>query len=296
VTPAEQLNPAYWTPERLERVRRASPRTYLMHVLNKFGGAENSLLTPDELAPCVQAELPAGYVLNPREIFAGFDGSALRNDGVACCIGFYARPNPERQQQWVMLPGTQIPAYPLRDAYGQLVYHPMPERSLLRIGEIFGWSGRENVRRLTIEQVVDHVAQRLQQWGIKTLFSDDFEATALGGLFSQRGIYLRPYHWSEASKAEVVGGALRRHVRDQTLSMVPHAETERQLLSIREVPRPGQRWGYPTNGLDYASSIIAMLHGLNDPEVVGAAPTGNARLHDAPHAPFRSGHTTVSGR
>ena len=291
MTPAEQLNPAYWTPERVERVRRASPRTFTMHVLNQFGGAENALLSKDELDACMADKLPEGMVT--RQILAACDPSKLRRDGFCYVIGFFAYAAERRRQRWVCLPGTEIPAYPARDELGQLIYDEMPVGITLRIAEVGGWEG-ESMRGLRIEDLVRSLSARLHAWGCRTLFADDFESTGLGGLFHQRGIAYRPYHWSAESKAEAIGGTLRRYVRDRSISIVPHAELYRELLSIREVPRAGERWGYETGGLDYASALIALMHALNDPELVGLNDKPHARLEGAPHsgAPnIRSTHT-----
>jgi hypothetical protein len=282
MTPAEMLNPAYWTRERVARVERTSPRTFTMHVRNEFGGAGNSVIGKPDLDACIAHALPEGMAT--QQILAACDPSKLRNEGDGFCyvIGFFARAIERRRLKWVCMPGTSIPAYPMRDEIGALVYEELLEGTILRIAEVGGWEG-EALRSIKIEGVVRHLAGRLHAWGCDTLFADDFESTGLGGLFRQLGINYRPYRWTEASKMDAIGGTLRRFVRDRAISIVPHAELYRELLSIREVPRPGERWGYETRGLDYASALIALMHALNDPELVSLNER-SVRLEGAPHA------------
>lgn len=292
MTPAEMLNPAYFTPERVARIKRTSRRTFTMHILNLFGGAENSLLTSDELDPCMQAALPEGMVT--YQILAGCDPSKLRKDGYCYVIGFFARALERRRPRWICMPGTTIPAYPMRDELGQLVYDELPTGPILRIAEVGGWEG-ENMREIGVEGIVRQLSARLHSWGCATLFADDFESAGLTGLFRQQGINYQPYAWTEDSKRDAIGGTLKRMVRSRGISIVPHAELYRELLSIREVPRPRERWGYETGGLDYASALIAIMHALNDPETIGVYER-SARIEGAPHGGPPNFRRITSGR
>lgn len=294
MTPAEQLNPQYWTAERIERVRKASPRTFTMHVNNQFGGAENALLSKHELDQVICAELPPGMVWSGHGIGA-LDTAQGKEHGDGFCFvaGFHARAEQSRRARMVMHDGFAV--CPMRDEWGRVVYDEMPSGTVLRIAEVHGWEGA-SVRGMTIGDIVAAVAARCRAWNIGTLFGDQFESTGIGGLLSQHGIKYRPYHWSADSKASVIGGTLKRHVRERTISIVPHSELYRELLSIREAPRAGGRWGYETGGLDFASALISLLHGLDDPEVIGLDPRPHAHVSDAAHQVQRSGRYTTGGR
>lgn len=286
VSPARQLNPLHWTLEREAKVQKASRRAFAMNVLNNFGGSESAVLSFDELQPCISLALEGyGY----GQAFCGLDASKLRRDGFAFCIGFFAEPLEKYRQKWVMINGH--PAMPELDKWGRATYHEAG-KTLLRIGEIGGWSGSE-IKKVTIEQVVAHVAQRCNAWGVDLIVADDFESTALAGHFSQHGKTYKPYAWSERSKDAAIGGTLKRYVREQILSLVPHSEMERELLSIRQIPKAGDtRWSYPTNGLDYASSVIAIMHALNDGELLNL-PKKTPKLRGTPHQPRRGSRHEV---
>lgn len=292
VSPAQQLNPVHWTDEQIDRVRKASSRSFTMHVQNLFGGAENSVITKDELDACVAASLPEGMFMSPA--MCAIDSSALKRDGFCGLFAFFAHPDPTPRQK--MIRAANGGEYVERDERGYPVTVKPPDRSFLRVAEVFGFEP-ERFRKLRIEQVVAHVAERCKAWGVKTVFADHFEETALGGLLSQHQLVLKPYHWSEDSKMQTIGGALRRYVRERTLSLIPHQKLYQELLSIREVPRPGERWGYATTGLDFASALISLLHGLGDPDVVNVRQGQHVRVHGIPHAGRASGkRELVPGR
>jgi len=288
MTPAEQLNPAYWTAERIERIRRTAPRTFTMHVQNEFGGAENAVITKAELDPCISAMLPAGLLAS--EAMCAIDSSALKRDGFCGLFAFFARPDPTPRVQIHRTPdGSEIE---VRDEYGYLVTVKTPKKTFLRVEEVFGFEPSK-LRTLRIEDVIDHLAARCHAWGVRTVFADHFEQTALAGLLSQRGIRLKAYHWTEDSKTDAIGGSLRRYVREGTYSQIPHQKLYEELLSIREVPRAGGKWGYDTGGKDFAAALISLFHGLADPDVVNVSADPSVRIQGAPHQGHRGGRQWI---
>lgn len=296
MTPAEQLNPAYWTPERIDRVRRTSARTFTMHVKNEFGGAENAVITKDELDACVAESLPPGLVM--ADAMCAIDSSALKRDGFCGLFAFFAHPDPTPRPQ--MAPGAGGFYIEQRDEYGYVVMQKVPKKTFLRVEEVFGFEP-SRLRKLRIEDVIDHLAARCAAWGVRTVFADHFEQTALAGLLSQRGIRLKAYHWTEDSKADAIGGSLRRYVREGTFSIPSLAQPEvrklyEELLSIREVPRAGQKWGYETGGKDFAAALISLFHGLADPDVVNVTVDPSVHVRGAPHQGYRGGRVLLPGR
>lgn len=292
VSPAQQLNPVYWTPERIAKVAKASPRTATMHVENNFGGAENSLLSKGELDECISETIPEGYVF--FEWMVAVDSSALRRDGFRWIAACFLHPDPTPRQKWVSVNGIRD-AYPLRDQYGTIVCHPIPDRTLLRIAHVGGVEGDE-LHHARIEGVIDRLASFCRRFGVRDVYADHFEQTALAGLAAQRGLLWHPYQWSEQSKMDAIGGTLKRYVRDREISITPHEELIRELLSIREVPRPGNKWGYETGGLDVASAVISLMHALNDPDRVGVNLHRGHRMQGVPHAGGGSRKHIINGR
>jgi hypothetical protein len=76
---------------------------------------------------------------------------------------------------------------------------------------------------------------------------------------------------------------LRRHIREQTLSLPNHPKLIAELLSIRETQRPGGGTHFETGGRDIASALIAILHGLQDPEMLGMHENYSPPLRGIPH-------------
>src|SRR5687767_11278025 len=81
VTPAEQLNPYYWTPERIAKIRRASPRTFAMHVQNQWGGVQNAALDYEDVIAARRTSVPEYYRAG-RGMLA-IDPSSLAGDAWA---------------------------------------------------------------------------------------------------------------------------------------------------------------------------------------------------------------------
>jgi hypothetical protein len=282
------LNPHYWTPERVEQVRRTSPRTYRMHVLNEWGAAGNSAFTLDELAAVTSPRLPEGSTIGST--FCAIDASALRHDSFAAVFGYYAFPSRQRIVKRYPHPtipgGFWEPTSPGPDDFVQQLTGPV-----LRIQEVMAF----RPPGFTTLDVVSVVASKCKQYAIRVIFGDQFESGSLAGLFSQHRIGLRTWHWDRELKDQAIAGTLRRLVREQRISLAPNDLLRRQLLSIREIPSPGGTWRYPTGGLDTASALITLAMALADPDVLGVQTDANARI-DSPNGPGPNTRYVAPGR
>jgi hypothetical protein len=291
VSPATQLNPVYWTPERIDRIRRTSPRTFAMHAQNMWGAAGNSAFTVDEIDAVISPDLPEGTLMGTW--FCAIDASALRHDSFAAVFAVYCYPNPEPIVKGRPfdngrgVSGTVIPLNPEPADFVEQIKGPV-----LRVHDVMGFRP-PGVKTL---DVVSAVAAKCKRYGIRVVFGDQFESGSLAGLFSHHQIGLRTWHWDRPLKDEAIAGTLRRLYREQRISQIPHDLLRRQLLSIREIPSPGGTWRYPTGGLDCASALITLAMALNDPEVLGARTDASVERFNSPTSANYGGRTIVSGR
>ncbi len=295
ISPATQLNPAYWTPQRIQKIKRTSPRTFTMHVQNEFGSAGDSVLTLDEVNCATHECVPPG-TLGGRWM-CSLDASGLRHDTWAALFSYFGWPSPVQVRRPLWAEGPAFPPQTIQigwatDETGAPIYEPQLTRPVLRVARVVGWGPPH---RTSINAIVDSVAANCKQLNIDVVFADQFEQAALGGLFSNHGIRYRSYHWTQESKDAAIAGNLRRMFREGGISLVPHEQLKRQLLSIREVPAAGRRWSYPTNGLDYASALITLCHALNDPELGANDGKAQARVDHNPHAHFNPGRHEAPG-
>jgi hypothetical protein len=136
----------------------------------------------------------------------------------------------------------------------------------LAVQEVGGWEGEE-LRHVSMATIVETISDKAKEFGTSTVYGDQREEAALRSLFSEHGINLVTFAWSEPSKDEAVM-LLRRVMRDGTLSLCEHATLRRELTSMKARLMPSGRTSYATNGLDYASALITLAHAAVAGEVL----------------------------
>jgi hypothetical protein len=137
-----------------------------------------------------------------------------------------------------------------------------------------GWDDAQQ-RGITMNTVVDRLADRCDALGTSIVFGDQRESASLAALFEKRGIELKSYAWSEPSKDAAIV-TLRRWMREGKLALCEHDKLKRELLGLRARLLPSGRVHYLSNGVDYASCLITLAHAQNAGELI--AGTGNPVL------------------
>lgn len=127
--------------------------------------------------------------------------------------------------------------------------------------EAGGWDGAE-LRRVSMHTIVRTIAARAKHYGVRYVFGDQREEAGLKALFSQQGTILKTFAWSETSKDDAVM-RLRRAMRERSLFLPSEPPTlKRELLGMKARLMPSGRITYATNGLDYASALITLMHAV----------------------------------
>lgn len=140
-------------------------------------------------------------------------------------------------------------------------------KAALNIREVGGWSGPE-LRRVSMEQIVKHITERARKWGAQVVFGDQREEASLTSLFAQNGMAFRSFPWTLASKDDAIM-LLRRLMREREISICEHETLKRELLGIKARLLPSGATQYQTNGLDFASAVITLMHAALERRVNG---------------------------
>ena len=119
---------------------------------------------------------------------------------------------------------------------------------------------RKDFARMTMADIVRDISTRAKARGIITVFSDQRESAGLLSLFSQCGVRLEVFDWSERSK-EAAFTLLRRLLADSKLAICDHKQLRDEMLKCRAHLLPGGHTRYATSGLDYLSCLVTLMHG-----------------------------------
>lgn len=130
----------------------------------------------------------------------------------------------------------------------------------LVVSEVGGFEGEE-LRGLTMATVVERVADVAQRFGVHKVFGDQREAASLESMFAEHRLAFTSYAWSEPSKDEAMQ-LLRRLMRELRLYLPPHRRLSAELTGMKARLQPSGRIRYETNGLDYASALVTLMHAV----------------------------------
>jgi len=178
---------------------------------------------------------------------------SLANDPVDVAACFERMPPSSLSRPWLAMDPSSLRG----DAFAY-VAGKEGDSGELAVLEVGGWSGDE-LRGVTMNDVVRHIAHRAKILGISTIFSDQREEASLRSMFSDHVIKLVSYAWSETSKDDAVM-RLRRLMRERKLYLPAHEQLRRELSTMKARLMPNGRTKYETNGLDFASALITLMH------------------------------------
>jgi hypothetical protein len=159
------------------------------------------------------------------------------------------------------------------DAFAWIAGHETTD-GRIAVREIGGWEG-EQQRLVSMDEIVGAISMKCLHLGTRIVYGDQREEAALRSLFAQRGVALRSFAWSEPSKDAAVM-TLRRMMRERRIGIAPHETMRRELVGMKARLMPSGRVRYESNGLDFASALITLMHAIDAGLVLtgrgGAAP------------------------
>ncbi len=266
--PAWELNSAYWTPERVARIKRTSPRTYAMHLLAEFGSAANSAFDyEDVLQACAPREIPE--YMHPGVVFCAVDPSSLAGDAWAWAFCRWRSPPLHRitrmldavdEQGNVIHRGAVV----ARDDDGNMIFEKITTEPILEVLLHGAWEG-EQLANVTVDEIVSALVSQARAFNCTTFVSDQREQAALTSMFLNRGVSFTAFPWSNESKDAAVT-TLRRLLKEHRLVIrEPNTSMRQQMLAFGYKLTAGGKFTYAgRHGHDdRVATLITAAHAIN---------------------------------
>jgi hypothetical protein len=146
------------------------------------------------------------------------------------------------------------------------------------VEEVGGWEGKD-LLSVSLQTVVEKLADRALAWDTRTIYGDSREEAGITALLANEGsgVALKATAWSEPSK-DTAMQLLRRMMREHRVHLPEHAGLRRELTAMKARLMPSGRISYRTNGLDYASALLALAHAIVAGDVLLEATDWDALL------------------
>ena len=231
---------------------------------------QTHLLEPDERTWAREYAAIPGNVLS----------QALDNDDVNAAFGMVVPAGDLRR--WCCIDASSLRG----DAFAWMIGHEA--RGGLVVDKVSGWSD-QSMRELTLDTVVAEIAGECRARGITRVWGDQREEAGLQVLFRQQGITFESFAWSNSSKHDAFT-MLRRLLRDRRVQLLEHTELRTQMRSCKARLLPGGATSYETNGLDYLSALITLLHGYETHYPQALSQILSGRILDAPTSAEEAAH------
>lgn len=189
-----------------------------------------------------------------RREYAAIPGStvsgALDPDDAAAAFGMVLPTGSNRD--WCVIDASSLRG----DCFAYMIGHE--SRGGFVVDKIHGWEDSE-LQDVTLDQIVTIVAADCRARGIRCVYGDQRESAGLESLFSAERIAFTSIAWTAPSKHSAFL-ALRRLLRDRHVQLPEHPQLRRQMRACRARLLPSGITTYETNGLDYLSCLVTLIH------------------------------------
>lgn len=219
--PAYDLNPVYWTPERVKEAEAGDPDVYCTDVLGKFASPAESFFSSESLAQATRAE--------PREL--------LPEDS----LSYSASMDPAtRGNGWTLTVWTR-----------------KGKKKVCAIAR--EWIG-SRLKPLSPREVLGEIADILRPYGVKLVDTDQHLGDALADLAKEHGLSLVQWNASEAERVERYQ-AVKTRIDTGEIEFPPHPRLRADLLRVRKrVTQRGVTIDLPLTSdgrhCDFAPSVV----------------------------------------
>jgi hypothetical protein len=178
--------------------------------------------------------------------------TALDPDDARAAFGMVLPVGNERQ--WCVIDASSLRG----DCFAWMVGHE--SRGGMVVDDIGGWAN-DMLDTVTLDSVVQSIAAICRARGITRVYGDQREEAGLSSLFTQQNITFDSIAWTINSKHSAFLG-LRRLLKDRRvqLPIPPHAQLLREMRGCKARLLPSGVTSYETNGLDYLSCLVTLLH------------------------------------
>jgi hypothetical protein len=242
--PGPVMNPVWWTPERVERLRVSDEQTYRTDVLGEFADPESSLFASSEIEAATRA---APLVLEPE------DGHSYRA---------------------AIDPATRGNSFALVIVTSKRVAGRVtPRRSVAMVRQ---WTGSKT-SPLSPDAVLREIAGICKRYGVDYAYTDQWSADALRDIALRYDLSLIERPVTATNKVAMFED-MRTRIADGDVELPPDPQLRADLLSIRkrvttngiaiELPRTGDGRHADT----CPALALALSQAIPDPAVTGPEP------------------------
>lgn len=186
------------------------------------------------------------YAAQPSQMVS----AALDKEDARRSFGMMLAPGSNRQF-------CVIDASSLRgDCFAWMLGHE--SRAGIVIDTIGGWQDEE-LREVKLDDIVTVLVAQCRTAGIRVVYGDQREEAGLEALFAQQRMGFESIAWTSSSKHDAFL-ALRRLLRDCRMSLPEHAQLLAEMRGCKARLLPSGVTSYETNGLDYLSCLVTLMH------------------------------------
>jgi hypothetical protein len=279
---AASMNPAWWTPSRVEAAKR-DPRAFASNVLGDFVSGASAAFDSDDVAAAFLPRQGEYDRLTAPLILLDPAGTASSQGGGQCVFAFALaswcrrRVSDRELYLWEPYPDRRAPngigQRRLSDANGNPLMNPSYGENadpFLSVWAIGGFD-REARRGLLAAHVVDEVLAIGRRHGANTIISDQYNSAGLESLAVERRAKFVGVTVSAPNKKRSVAW-LRNLLRERRISIAPHAGMHRELTGLQELATSSGGFTYGGRSTDFVSTLITA--GILDLESAwGGSPT-----------------------
>ena len=159
-----------------------------------------------------------------------FDAELLE----ACVVAGRRRLPPLRGPRYV----GAIDAATVKDTFVVGVAHS--DNGRLIVDHLHGWAPGAG-KPLRLDKLLPDLADRLKPYGVSVVIGDQYSAAAMSELLSRHGIRYRQEAFTVQSKMDFYG-ALRERVNNNTIELLNHEPSLRELRQIERRALSGGAW------------------------------------------------------
>jgi hypothetical protein len=231
--PGWVLNPYYWTPERLEKEKKADPTAYMMNVCAEFGDPEQTLIPSTAIEACRRASNDAIPSKDNLQYVAAMDPATRGN-------------------AWTL---TILSCEGMRQNF-----HPIFSCVLAK-----QWRGSPR-EPLSPDQILREIADICQSYGLDNAITDQYAADALTDIARRYGFRLYPETLTGPKRLELFD-KLRLLILEEALSLPNDPFVYRDLISVKKrLTTNGYTIVLPSTGdgrhSDYAAALALAMTAL----------------------------------
>ena len=286
-----QMNPVWWTPERVDDLRRRDLQAYKTDVLGEFADAESGAFEPDHVDRGFNLKIPPMNVALGTPIIVADPSKGGAHDEFAFVPVRWILPTSVTYRMSKKYSGNNLwfYDYDLDKSGAQIALEPHQIfKPRLHIGQIHNIKGRPG-RAVEADEAVARIAQLARAVGASMVVSDQYESYSLGALIRQKGLKFVSINWAgrngPSSKHTFVEHA-KGLMRDQRMSFDADPLLRSQLLSYERKVSASGNFQYGNSRHDDRAALVLTACAADLNGLIGNSPFAHYVYRDYKNLPI----------